>query len=97
MRAKHSKIWVILSAVCLIPAIPTSPSVAGDAVSRSLYAVNESPNDRGSISVYDIDSGHRLVKTIQTVANVADVKGVAADAEYALERAVLALCAVRRG
>jgi hypothetical protein len=47
---------------------------------RSLYAVNESSNDRGSISVYDIDNGHRLVKTIQTVPNVDDVRGVAGSA-----------------
>jgi hypothetical protein len=44
---------------------------------RSLYAVNESSNNRGSISVYDIDAGHRLIKTIQTVPNVGDVRGVA--------------------
>ncbi|MGH4025136.1 MAG: DNA polymerase III subunit delta [Pseudonocardiaceae bacterium] len=38
-----------------------------------------------------------LAEAMQVVAGVnADVKGVAADAEYALERAVLALCAVRR-
>ncbi|MGH3786277.1 MAG: DNA polymerase III subunit delta [Pseudonocardiaceae bacterium] len=38
-----------------------------------------------------------LAQAIQVVASVnADVKGVAADAEYALERAVLALCAARR-
>jgi DNA polymerase III subunit delta len=38
-----------------------------------------------------------LAQAIQLVATVnADVKGVAADAEYALERAVLALCAARR-
>jgi DNA polymerase-3 subunit delta len=38
-----------------------------------------------------------LAQAIQLVAAVnADVKGVAADAEYALERAVLALCAARR-
>jgi DNA polymerase-3 subunit delta len=38
-----------------------------------------------------------LVEAIQLVATVnADVKGAAADAEYALERAVLALCAARR-
>jgi 6-phosphogluconolactonase (cycloisomerase 2 family) len=47
---------------------------------RSLYAVNESPNDRGTVSVYDIDAGHRLVKTIETVSHVADVRGVAASA-----------------
>jgi hypothetical protein len=27
---------------------------------RYLYAVNQSSKDRGSISVYDIDAGHRL-------------------------------------
>lgn len=38
-----------------------------------------------------------LAEAIQLVATVnADVKGVAADADYALERAVLALCAARR-
>ena len=56
-------------------AAPTPPSA-----SRSLYAVNESPNDRGSVSVYDIQAGHRLVKTIQTVPNVGDVRGVAVSA-----------------
>jgi 6-phosphogluconolactonase (cycloisomerase 2 family) len=45
-----------------------------------LYAVNESANVRGSISVYDIDAGHRLIKTIQTVPGVNDVRGVAANA-----------------
>jgi DNA polymerase III subunit delta len=38
-----------------------------------------------------------LARAMQVVAAVnADVKGVAADADYALERAVLALCAARR-
>jgi DNA polymerase-3 subunit delta len=38
-----------------------------------------------------------LTQALQVVASVnADVKGVAADADYALERAVLALCAARR-
>jgi DNA polymerase III subunit delta len=38
-----------------------------------------------------------LAQAMQVVATVnADVKGVAADADYALERAVLALCAARR-
>jgi hypothetical protein len=56
-------------------AAPTPSSPA-----RSLYAVNESPIDRGSISVYDIEAGHRLVKTIMTVAKVGDVRGLAASA-----------------
>jgi hypothetical protein len=80
VRAKNPKIRAILSGLCLVSAIPTSSSAAGGGVSRNLYAVNQSPNDRGSISVYDIVSGHRLVKTIQTVPNVADVKGVAVSA-----------------
>jgi hypothetical protein len=47
---------------------------------RFLYAVNQAAATRGSISVYDIDAGHRLVKTIETVRDVGDVKGVAASA-----------------
>ena len=45
---------------------------------RFLYAVNQAAATRGSISVYDISAGHRLVKTIETVRDVDDVKGVAA-------------------
>jgi hypothetical protein len=53
---------------------------AADLPSRGLYAVNQSAGDRGSISVYDIDAGHRLVRTIHTVDNVDDVRGVAGNA-----------------
>jgi len=49
-------------------------------VSRSLYAVNQSADARGSISIYDIDEGHRLIRTIQTVPSIGDVRGVAASA-----------------
>jgi hypothetical protein len=45
---------------------------------RFLYAVNQATATRGSISVYDIGAGHRLVKTVETVRDVDDVKGVAA-------------------
>jgi hypothetical protein len=45
---------------------------------RFLYAVNQAAATRGSISVYDIGAAHRLVKTIETVRDVDDVKGVAA-------------------
>ncbi|WP_024508788.1 WD40 repeat domain-containing protein [Bradyrhizobium sp. ARR65] len=45
---------------------------------RFLYAVNQAATTRGSISVYDISAGHRLVKTIETVREVDDVRGVAA-------------------
>jgi DNA-binding beta-propeller fold protein YncE len=48
--------------------------------SRTLYAINQSSAIRGSISVYDIDRGHNLLKTIPTVTSVGDVKGVAVSA-----------------
>jgi hypothetical protein len=44
---------------------------------RFLYAVHQAAATRGSISVYDIGAGHRLVKTIETVREVDDVRGVA--------------------
>jgi 6-phosphogluconolactonase (cycloisomerase 2 family) len=47
---------------------------------RFLYAVNQAAATRGSISIYDISAGHRLVKTIEAVRDVDDVKGVAASA-----------------
>jgi hypothetical protein len=58
------------------------PLIAATALSRSrtLYAVNESAASRGSISVYDIDRGHSLLKTIPTVSDVGDVRGVAVSA-----------------
>src|SRR5215469_6870433 len=80
MKAKDPKIWAILSGLLVISAVPAGSSVAEDGVLRSLYAVNQSRNERGSISVYDIDTGHQLIKTLQTVPNVADVKGVVASA-----------------
>jgi hypothetical protein len=60
----------------------TTLLVAANALSpsRTLYAVNQSSATRGSISVYDIDRGHSLLKTISTVSNVNDVKGVAVSA-----------------
>ena len=47
---------------------------------RLIYAVNQSARERGSIAVYDIDDEHRRVKTILTVPNVHNVRGVAASA-----------------
>jgi DNA-binding beta-propeller fold protein YncE len=59
-----------------------SPLAAANALptSRTLYAVNQSSATRGSISVYAIDRGHNLLRTIPTVSNVDDVKGVAVSA-----------------
>src|SRR5437763_4119176 len=47
---------------------------------RALYAVNQAASNRGSIAVHDIDAGHRVLKTIQTVPDVRNIKGVAASA-----------------
>jgi len=55
-------------------------AVGAELPQRHLYAVNESAPDRGSISIYDIDAGHRLLKTIRTVSKVDDVRGVAGSA-----------------
>src|SRR5215469_9069984 len=66
---------VTVAVACRAAAEPTPPHAQ-----RTLYAVSEAPRDRGSISVYDIDAGHRLIRTIETVRGVADVRGVAASA-----------------
>jgi hypothetical protein len=58
----------------------TAGAATSSSPPRSLYAVNEGADDRGSISVYDIEARHRLVKTIRTVPNIADVRGVAVSA-----------------
>jgi hypothetical protein len=57
-----------------------APAPDPSSVSRSLYAVNQLADARGSISVYDIDEGHRLIRTIQTVPSIGDVRGVAVSA-----------------
>jgi hypothetical protein len=58
----------------------TSAVATSASPSRHFYAVNEAPNERGSISVYDMEAGHRLIKTIRTVPGVGDVRGVAVSA-----------------
>jgi hypothetical protein len=81
-------VTVVVSLVVRIPADALftassgTPLVAANASSpsRMLYAVNQSSATRGSISVYDIDRGHNLLKTIPTVSDVDDVKGVAVSA-----------------
>jgi len=64
------------------PLLHFAPAARADAAaaSRTLYAVNQSAADRGSISVYDIDRGHSRIKLIQTVPDVDDVRGAAASA-----------------
>ena len=48
------------------------PALAAHAplTGRFLYAVNQAAGIEGFISVYDIDTAHRLVKTIETVREI---------------------------
>ena len=82
MNPKYVIVLFILSGLFVITAggwqnnrVRYSPMLRA-AYMRSM----KSSKDRGSISVYDIDVGHRLVKTIQTVPGVGDVRGVAVSA-----------------
>jgi hypothetical protein len=79
MRYRHTThrlcATALISFVC--PAVCADTSVLS---LRSLYAVNESSRDRGSISVYDINAGHRLIRTIQTIPGVEDIRGVTGNA-----------------
>jgi len=65
-------------AIRSVPLLATSAGYASSA--RNLYAVDQSSKNRGSISIYDIDAGHRLIKTIHTIPDVGDVRGVAVSA-----------------
>ena len=81
MAGPMRAVFVLLS--CAVPfarVAASAPAEVPPIASRYFYAVNQSFADRGSISVYDIDRDHHLVKTVRTVQNVTDVKGVAASA-----------------
>jgi hypothetical protein len=65
---------------CLLASTAKAAGPPSGQNSALLYAVDESANIRGSISVYDIAADHRLIKTIRTVPRVGDVRGVAASA-----------------
>jgi len=71
---------VVVGLTVGISASPPLIAATALSTSRTLYAVNQSAASRGSISVYDIDRGHSLLKTIPTVSDVDDVKGVAVSA-----------------
>src|SRR6266498_852981 len=90
MASKYAQLLCVVLFVISVmgasaPAIRSVPLRAAHvtaplSVSRNLYAVNQSHKNRGSISVYDIDAGHRLIKTLDTVPGVGDVRGVAISA-----------------
>ena len=71
---------VVVGLTVGISASPRLLAATALSTSRTLYAVNQSAPSRGSISVYDINRGHSLLKTIPTVSDVDDVKGVAVTA-----------------
>src|SRR6516225_1650484 len=85
MKSKYVQLacMLVLTASALtirsVPLLATSAEYASLSA-RNLYAVNQSSKNRGSISIYDIDAGHRLIKTIHTVPDVGDVRGVAVGA-----------------
>src|SRR6516162_2430334 len=47
---------------------------------RAIYMRSINPPKSEDLSIYDIDAGHRLIKTIHTVPDVGDVRGVAVSA-----------------
>src|SRR5215510_9155704 len=80
VKAKNVRALSILLGLFLVTVVADARHAASPGTQSTLYAVNQSASGRGSISVYDIDAGHRLIKTIPTVPDVADVRGVAATA-----------------
>jgi hypothetical protein len=78
MAMVRSAIFLFLCSALL--AVAAQVADAAEEGRRLLYAVNQAARERGSIAVYDIDGGHRRVKTILTVPNVHNVRGVAGSA-----------------
>ncbi len=76
---KRCFLGLLTCAIGLYPLGAIADSTAPSYAQRLLYAVNQSSDNRGTISVYDIDAGHRLIKTIRTVPDFDDVRGVAAN------------------
>ncbi|MBV8807741.1 MAG: RICIN domain-containing protein [Acidobacteriaceae bacterium] len=59
-----------------------APESTATMPTRTLWAVNEGSSNRGSISIYDIDASHKLLKTITPVTcGVDDPRGVVASAQ----------------
>src|SRR5262249_41892831 len=78
INRKFAALLFILSGA--LASAAKTPGASPEHNAALLYAVNQASNLRGAISVYDIAAEHQLIKTIRTVANVGDVRGVAASA-----------------
>jgi hypothetical protein len=74
MRARDVRALCILLGLFAAIAMPATLLAASPGTQRNLYAVNQSTSNWGSISVYDIEAVHRLMKTITMVPEIADVR-----------------------
>ena len=79
-RAKCALAFVGLSLIAAGPSGDLGSEATPTQTLRTLYAINQGAVERGSISVYGIDTGHRLIKSLKPLSNVGDVKGVVASA-----------------
>src|SRR5215467_1649192 len=80
MRMKPNLTPLLLVLYGLLAGLAQAASPPSEGTRAFLYAVDQSADLRGTISVYDIAAEHRLVKTVRTVPGVGDVRGVAASA-----------------
>ena len=80
MRKKSRFVTLLFIAFGLLARSAEAAGPALEGSSVLLYAIDQSAELRGAVSVYDITAGHRLIKTIRPVEGVADVRGVAASA-----------------
>jgi DNA-binding beta-propeller fold protein YncE len=79
-RGKFPLASACVLSIAALAADPSQAETTSPDAGRRLYAVNQAARDRGSVSVYDIDSRHRLIRTIRTVPGVHDVRGIVASA-----------------
>ncbi len=82
MGVKRRRSWFVagLLLFCATSASALLARAARAEPQRILYAVDQASENKGSISLYDIDAGHRLIRIVQTVPGIHDVRGVAASA-----------------
>ena len=60
LKSRYAVFLLNLSGLLSIT-VGTAGAVTSSSPSRTLYAVNEAANDRGSVSVYDIEIGRAHV------------------------------------
>src|SRR5215831_18401260 len=81
MKSKYVQLACMLVLASGALAIKSVPLLATSAEYASLSARNQyAVNQSSSISIYDIDAGHRLIKNIHKLPDVAAGRGVAVSA-----------------